>query len=253
MTIFLKTEEHLQHIRRAGKIASTVLSALPHFIIPGATTKYIDGVVEQMTRELEGIPACKGYKEFPAATCISVNDEAVHCIPSERVIKEGDVVKVDFVVDVNGWKADTARTYLVPPIKPEIQTFAETCYLAMYEGIKKAIDGNRVSDISKAIEEFVKPRGYGIVKAFVGHGIGKSIHEDPQIPNYFVKEKDSLLCSGMTICIEPILTLNSDPTVEITGWNTKAKSVVAHFEHTLLITPTKPEIITLRKEELNFL
>jgi methionyl aminopeptidase len=253
VTIYLKTEEHIEHIRRAGKIASTVLSALSSYIVPGVTTKYIDDVVEQMTRQLGGIPACKGYKDFPAASCISVGQEAVHCIPGERIIKEGDVVKVDYVVDVNGWKADTARTYLVPPIKLEIQAFAETCYLAMYEGIKKAVDGNKVSDISKAIEDFVKPKGYGIVKGFVGHGIGRSIHEEPSIPNYVVKEKDALLCAGMTICIEPILTLEPDPSIEMNGWNTKAKSIVTHSEHTILITKTLPEIITIRKEEQNLL
>src|SRR5579859_7555455 len=113
MTVFLKSSKQIENIRRAGRIASTVLSALPSYILPGSTTKYIDGVVEQMTKELGGVPACKGYKDFPAATCISVNEQAVHCIPGNLVIKEGDVVKVDFVVDVNGWKADTARTYLV--------------------------------------------------------------------------------------------------------------------------------------------
>jgi methionyl aminopeptidase len=253
VTIFLKSEEHIEHIRRAAKIASTVLSALSHYIMPGVTTQYIDGVVEQMTRELGGIPACKGYKDFPANICLSINEEAVHCIPGSRIIKEGDVVKVDFVVDVNGWKADTARTYLVSPIKPEIQTFTETCYLAMYEGIKNAVEGNRVTDISKAIEQFVLPKGYGIVHEFVGHGIGRSIHESPQIPNYYVKEKDSMLCAGMVLCIEPIITFTSDAFIEMNGWNTKAKSVVSHFEHTVLVTKGKPEILTLRKEELNLL
>jgi methionyl aminopeptidase len=253
MPILIKSSEQIENIRRAGHIASNVLSSLSSYIVPGVTTKYIDGVVEQMTRELGGTCACKGYKDFPASICCSVNEQAVHCIPGDLIIKEGDVVKVDYVVDVNGWKADTARTFLVPPIKPEIQAFAETTYLAMYEGIKKAVDGSRVSDISKAIEGFVKPKGHGLIQAFVGHGIGRDIHEDPQIPNYYHPDKDALLCSGMVICIEPITTFTSDASVEITGWNTKAKSNVCHFEHTLLITDSKPEILTIRKEELNLL
>lgn len=258
--IFLKSEEHIENIRRAGHIASSVLSSLPFYLKPGMTTKYIDNVIETMIRDLGGTAPCKGYMHgelppYPAASCISINEEAVHVIPSERVIMDGDVIKVDLVVGFNNWLADTARTFLIPPIKPEVQQLAETCYLALYEGLKKAIDGNRVTDISKAIENFVKPKGYGIVKEFVGHSIGRNIHEDPRVPNYIIKENDSLLCKSMTLCIEPILTATLDASVEINGWYTKSKTGanVVHFEHTCILTEGKPEIVTIRSEEVPFL
>jgi methionyl aminopeptidase len=261
MTIFLKSPEHIENIRRAGKIASSVLSALPFYLKPGITTKYIDGVVEQMIKDLGGTAPCKGYVHgnlppFSAASCISVNSQAVHCEPSNLVIKESDVVKVDLVVGYNGWCADTARTYLVGAAKPEIKTFVETCYLSMWEGLKKAIDGNKVNDIGKAIEDFVRPSGYSISKQFVGHGIGRGIHEDPRVPSFYLKEADQLICSGMVLAIEPILFTTADSEVVFDGWNTTAKQngLVSHFEHTCLITPAgKPEILTLREEEKQFL
>ena len=261
MTIFLKSTENIENIRRAGRIASTILSALPFYLKPGATTKYIDGVIEQMIRDMGGTAPCKGYihgelPPYPAASCISVNSQAVHCIPSNCVIKEGDVVKVDLVVGFNGWNADTARTYLIPPITAEIQKFTETCYLSMWEGLKKATVGNKINEIGFAIENFVKPHNYGISRSFVGHGIGKSIHEDPRIPSFYLKEADQLICAGMVLAIEPIIFTTQDSEVIFDGWNTIAKQngVVSHFEHTCVILPTgKPEILTLREEEKQFL
>jgi len=261
MTVFLKSPEHIENIRRAGKIASTVLSALPFYLKAGVTTKYIDGVVEQMIKDLGGTAPCKGYVHgnlppFTAASCISVNSQAVHCEPSSLVIKEGDVVKVDLVAGFNGFNADTARTYLIPPIKSEVQKFTEVCYLSMWEGLKKATSGNKVNEIGLAIENFVKPYGYGISHQFVGHGIGKSIHEDPRVPSFYLKENDHLLCSGMVLAIEPIIFTTQDSEVVFDGWNTIAKQngLVSHFEHTCIITSTgKPEIVTIRDEEKPYL
>jgi len=257
--ITIKYPEHIELMRKAGQICAQTLSILPSFIVPGITTKEIDLKAEEIIRDLGGVPSCKGYvhgnlPQYPGSICISVNEEAVHCVPSERIVKEGDVVKVDLVVAYKGWNADSARTVLIPPVSDDMQVLAETCYLAMWEGIKKAIDGNHVTDIGKAIESFVGSR-YGIVKEFIGHGVGRNIHESPQIPNYFVKEKDALLCEGMTICIEPILTYSPDASVEINGWNTRSKTGanVVHAEHTCLITSGKPEILTLRTEELEHL
>jgi len=256
MTIFLKSQEHIENIRRAGKIASTVLSALPFYLKAGVTTKYIDGVIDQMIKDLGGTAPCKGYVHgnlppFPAASCISMNSQAVHCCPSDLIIKDGDVVKVDLVVGFNGWCADTARTYIVGTLKPEVKKFVETCYLSMWEGIKKAVDGNKVNDVGYAIENFVKPFGYGISRLFVGHGIGRDIHEDPRVPSFYLKEADQLICSGMVLAIEPIIFTTQDSEVVFDGWNTTSKTGanVAHFEHTILITAGKPEILTLREEE----
>jgi methionyl aminopeptidase len=255
VTIYLKSEEHISEIKKAAAILSDCLSFLSLQVKAGMTGLQVDKLTEEFVRSHGGICACKGYKEYPANICVSVNAGAVHCIPNEKPFNEGDVVKLDLVVDYNGWKADSATTVLIPPVKPEIQTFAETTYLAMYEGIKKAVDGNRITDISSAVESYVKSRGYGVVEPFVGHGIGREIHEEPQVPNYLVKEKDALLCEGMTLCIEPITTFTSDALVEINGWDTKSKSgyPVCHFEHTILVTKSKPEILTLRKTELNLL
>lgn len=261
MTIFLKSEEHINYIRRAGHIAASVLSSLSFYIKPGVTTKYIDGVIEQMIKDLGGTAPCKGYihgelPPYPAASCISINNQAVHCIPSDLVIKEGDLIKVDLVVGVNGWNADTARTYLIPPIKPETQKFVETCYLSMWEGLKKAVDGNKVNEIGYSIEQFVKPFNYGISRSFVGHGIGKSIHEDPRVPSFYLKEADQLICAGMVLAIEPILFTTLDAEVVFNGWNTTSKQngLVSHFEHTCIINPAgKSEIVTLRDEEVPFL
>src|ERR1700685_3802692 len=198
MVVFLKTPEQVENIRRAGHIAASVLSSLSFYLKAGVTTKYIDGVVEQMIKDMGGTAPCKGYvhgnlSPYPAATCISVNSQAVHCVPSDLILKDGDIVKVDLVVGFNGWCADTARTYLVGSVKPEIKKFVETCYLSMWEGIKKAVDGNKVNDIGKAIEDFVPPDNYGISKQFVGHGIGRGIHEDPRIPSFYLREADQLI------------------------------------------------------------
>jgi methionyl aminopeptidase len=259
VTIFLKTEEHIENIRRAGKIASTILSALSHYMTPGVTTKYIDGVVEQMIKEMGGTAPCKGYTHgnlpaYPAASCISINAQAVHCLPSDLIIKEGDVVKIDLVVGFNGWNADTARTYLIPPVRPEVQKFVETTYLALWKGIGQAIDGRKVVDISKAV--FDARNNYGVVSQFCGHGIGKSIHEDPKISNIPREGDNTLLCAGMVICVEPIFTLGKpDVYIKEGDWNTYTLdgSLVSHFEHTCIITEGKPEIVTLREEEKSFL
>lgn len=257
MTIYLKTEEHLSYIRRAGHIAASVLSSLPFYLKARATTKYIDGVIEQMIGDMGGTAPCKGYVHgelppYPAVSCISINNQAVHCVPSNLVIKEGDLIKVDLVVGFNGFCADTARTYLVGTPKPEVKKFVETCYLSMWEGLKKAMDGNKINEIGFAIENFVKSPGYGISQTFVGHGIGRDIHEDPRVPSFYLKENDHLICAGMVLAVEPIIFTTKDTEVIFDGWNTTTKQggLVAHFEHTCIINPTgKPEIVTLRDEE----
>jgi methionyl aminopeptidase len=260
--ITIKFPEHIEFLKKAGEINAKTLSLLPSFIVPGITTKSIDLKAEEIIRDLGGIPASKNYihgtlPPYPGSICININEEAVHNYGSDRVVKEGDVVKLDLVVDFQGWKTDSAVTILVPPVKSEVHSFVETCYLSMWQGIKQAREGNKINDIGKAIEEFVKPHGFGISKQFIGHGIGRSIHEDPQVPSFYSREKDQLICSGMVIAVEPILftTLDSDCIIE--GWNTRSKTgcLVSHFEHSLLITPDgkPPKILTLRKEESNLL
>jgi methionyl aminopeptidase len=254
--IYLKNTEQQELCRKAGVIAAKTLSLLPSFVIPGVTTNFIDSKAEEIVKDLGGFPACKDYVHgdlppYPGSICINVNDEAVHTCGSERIIKEGDLVKLDLVVDFQGFKADTAISVLVPPIDPLVLKFAQTGCDALFKGIEKARDGNKVSDISFAIEDFIRPTGYSVSRIFTGHGIGRGIHESPSVPSFYSREHDSLLCEGLILAIEPILFMSSNSDVIMEGWNTRSKdgAWVCHWEHSVLITKTGCEILTLRNEE----
>jgi methionyl aminopeptidase len=251
--IFLKNSEHIESIKKAGTILSDCLSFLSLQVKPGVTGLQLDKLAEDFIRAQGGIPTCLNYRGFPNSVCISVNSGAVHCIPNNKTIKEGDVVKLDLVVNYKGWNADSALTVLVPPVQSEVRKLAETTYTAMLLGVGQAIEGNRVSDISKAIYE--ARNEFGVIKEFCGHGIGRDIHEAPQISNVSTKkEKDDLLVAGMVLCIEPIMCIG-DPSIfyDPKQWDTWVLSgnIVSHWEHTVLIKPNGelPEILTLRKEE----
>lgn len=250
--ITIKSEEHIELIKKAGNIAADTLSLLSSFIAPGKTGLEVDKLAEEYIRSQGGIPTCKGYRGFPYSICYARNSQGVHCFPDNIPIKEGDIVKLDLVVGYNGLNADTALTLIVPPAQNEDVKLVQGTYRALQLGILQVKPGNRVSDISKAI--FDARNGCGVVKIFSGHGIGRDIHEAPQIPNYIVKEKDALLVENMIICIEPIFTLGSEevfykegtwPTYTLDGKN------LAHFEHTVLVTSQKPQILTLRQNEVN--
>ena len=248
--ITIKTEENLVYIKQASRIAADTLSLLSVFIKPGITGLQVDTLAEQYIRDNGGVPSCKGYGGFPYSLCISVNSGAVHCIPTNKPFLDGGVVKLDLVVDYNGFKADSAITCLIPPVKPEVRTLAETTYTAMLRGIEQAKEGNTVQSISQAIYE---SRGNcGVIREFTGHAIGRNIHEAPQIPNVVVKEKNSLLVAGQVLCIEPIFC-TGDPAIYYRPkeWDTWMLDggIVSHWEHTILVTNNVPEILTLRKEE----
>lgn len=250
--ILLKSPEHIELIKKAGEITANTLSFLSSFVIPGRTGIEIDKIAEDYIRSMGGIPSCKGYQGYPANICLSIGSQAVHCIPTDKPILPGQVVKIDLVVGFKGWNADSAITVLVPPVKPEVRKLAETTYTAMLRGISACIEGNTVQSISQAIYD---ARGdCGVISQFTGHGIGKDIHEAPQIPNYVVKEKNSLLVAGQILCIEPIFCIG-DPAIYYNAkeWNTWMLSgqPVCHFEHTLLVNPAPlpPTILTLRNNE----
>lgn len=251
--IFLKSSEHIEFMKVAGRICADTLDHLSLFCKPGATGVQLDKIAEEFIRDHGATPSCLGYRDYPASTCISINSQCVHCIPNNTPIKEGDIVKLDLVVNYKGWNADSALTIAVPPVKSEVAKFVQTTYLALQQGILQAKEGNRVSDISKAV--FDARNGYGVVKEFIGHGIGKDIHEQPQIPNMPVENKNDLLVAGMAICIEPIFTLSPDASIfyKEGQWDTWALSgsPVSHFEHTLIINPSPlpPTILTLRNTE----
>ena len=219
---------------------------------PGVTGLQIDKLANDYINSFGGTAACKGYDGYPASICISVNSKAVHCIPNSTPFLPGDVVKLDLVVDYHGWKADSAITVLVPPVRPEVRTLAENTYTAMKQGILACIEGNTIADVSAAI--YAARGDCGVIKEFTGHGIGKYIHEPPQIPNYVVKEKDALLVAGMVLCIEPIFCLGDPAIYHKRGeWDTWMFSgqPVAHFEHTILVNPAPalPTVLTLRNNE----
>lgn len=220
---------------------------------PGVTGLQIDKLATDYINSFGGTAACKGYDGYPASICISVNSKAVHCIPNDVPFQPGDVVKLDLVVDYKGWKADSAITVLIPPVRPEVRALAESTYTAMKQGILACIEGNTVQSVSAAI--YAARGNCGVIMPFTGHGIGKGIHEPPQIPNYVVKEKNSLLVAGMVLCVEPIFCIGDPAIYHKKGeWDTWVFSgqPVAHFEHTILVNPAPqlPTVLTLRNNEV---
>lgn len=246
--ISLKSERELDMMRKAGRIVGQILQEMVERVQPGVTTWDLDRFAESRCKDLKAVPAFKGYQGFPATVCISVNDEVVHGIPSKkRVLKEGDIVGLDFGVIYDGWYGDSARTVAVGKISPDAQKLLDVTREGMLRGIEQCREGNRVFDIGHAIQNYVEGFGYGVVREFVGHGIGRALHEDPQIPNYGPKGKGLLLKSGMVLAIEPMINAGSHEVKVLNdGWTavTMDHSLSAHFEHTVAITPKGPEILT---------
>lgn len=247
--IILKTEDEIEQMRLPCRIVFTILEEMSEQVAPGISTADLDAYAERRCRELGVKPAFKGYQGFPASVCISVNDEVVHGIPSpKRVLKAGDIVGLDFgVVSKDGWFGDSARTVAVGEIDSSLRQLLEVTEKSLHNGIAQAVVGGRLFDIGHAIESTVKPYGYGIVREFVGHGIGRSLHEDPQVPNFGAKGKGLELREGMVLAIEPMITAgNRSVKVLADGWTavTQDGSYAAHFEHTLAITASGPRILT---------
>ena len=237
-------------------ISALTHKAIEEAIKPGVTTLELDRIAERTIRENGGIPAQKGYPsgekgvpDFPSSICASVNDEVIHGIPSSRVkLKEGDVISIDLVAYKNGFNGDAARTYIVGKGSKNAEKLVEITKQAFFEGIKYAHAGNRIGDVCHAIGEFVEKNGYSVVKEFQGHGIGRSMHEDPGIPNYGKAGKGIKLEPGMTLAIEPmVIEKNPDILVLDDGWTiiTEDGSLAAHYENTILITEKEPEILTI--------
>lgn len=246
--ISLKSERELDLMRKAGRIVAQVLDEMAQMTRVGVSTGELDRFAESRTRELKAIPAFKGYHGFPACVCISVNDEVVHGIPStKRILREGDIVGLDFGVIYEGWYGDSARTVAVGKIDPRAQKLIDATRESLNRGIEQCYVGNHVFDIGHAVQNYVEPLGYSVVREFVGHGIGRALHEEPQVPNYGSKGKGLVLKAGMVLAIEPMINAGSHE-VKILGdgWTavTVDRSLSAHFEHTVAITPNGPEILT---------
>lgn len=252
----IKSKREIELMKEVCRITALTHKAIEAAIRPGITTKELDRIAEKTIRDNGGIPAQLGYPSgekgvppFPASICASINDEVIHGIPSDRVIlKEGDIISIDLVAYKNGFNGDAARTYIVGKGTKKAEKLVEITKQAFFEGIKYAKAGNRIGDVCHAIGEFVEKNGYSVVKEFQGHGIGRSMHEDPGIPNYGKAGKGIKLEPGMTLAIEPmVIEKNPDILVLDDGWTiiTEDGSLSAHYENTILITEKEPEILTI--------
>ena len=249
MAISIKTDEEINLMRQSGHLLAKVHEELHAALRPGISTLELDEIGERTIRALGGIPNCKDYEGFPASVCISVNNEVVHGIPSsERILQEGDIVSFDTGLIYKGFHSDAARTWGVGKISDEAQKLIDVTRESFFEGIKKAKAGNRLHDISAAIDKYIRPHGCGIVRELTGHGIGTSLHEDPMVPNFRKLTRGVKLQKGMTICVEPMITMGSRKI----GWLeddwtvvTLDGSLAAHYENTIAITDGEPEILTL--------
>ncbi|MCX4304021.1 MAG: type I methionyl aminopeptidase [Clostridia bacterium] len=254
--ITIKSKKEIELMKEAGRLTALTYDYIEKVIKPGMSTFELDKLAENFIRQNGGIPAEKGYPSgmrgvpnFPGSLCISINDVVIHGIPSKNtIIKDGDVVSVDTVVQKNGYMGDAARTYLVGNCSNEAKELVEVTKQAFYEGLKMAKPGNRVGDISHAVETYVKSFGFSLVREFQGHGIGKEMHEDPGVPNIGKAGKGPRLEPGMTICIEPMVIVGKPDIWELEdGWSiaTQDGSLSAHYENTILITEKEPKILTI--------
>jgi methionyl aminopeptidase len=246
-----KSRTEIARMRQAGRIVAEVLALVESELRPGVTTAHLDRIAERHIRAAGATPSFKGYgsprNPFPGSLCISIDDEVVHGIPGERAIRAGQIVSVDAGAIYEGWHGDAARTFIVGESPNGAGKLVETTRLAMMAGIAAAVPGNRIADISAAIEDVAAPHGYGVVRQFVGHGIGTEMHEDPQVPNYRAGGRNPELAPGICLAIEPMLTLGGhEVAVQPDGWTvvTTDGSLAAHFEHTIAVTEHGPEILT---------
>ena len=254
--VTIKSKREIELMREAGRVTALTHKAIEEAIKPGMTTAELDRIAEDTMKKYGAISAEKGYDpgirgvpKYPAATCISINDEVIHGVPSnKRYIKEGDIVSVDLVALKNGYNGDAARTYMVGNVSAEAKRLVEVTKQAFFEGIKYNKKGNRIGDVSHAIGEYVKSQGYSVVREFEGHGIGKNMHEEPEIPNYGKAGRGIRLEPGMTLAVEPMVIQGKPDIWELEdGWTivTQDGSLAAHYENTILITENEPELLTI--------
>ena len=257
MKIFLKTEDEIDLMREANQLVGKTLAEVGRHIKPGVTTRYLDKVADEFIRDHGAIPTFKGFpnpygEPFPAAICTSVNDVVVHGIPSDDVVlHEGDIISVDCGTLLNGYNGDSAYTFMVGEVDEAVKQLLEVTKQSLYLGIEQAIPGKHVGDIGAAIQAHCEAHGYGIVRELTGHGIGKEMHEEPQIPNYGMRGNGVMLKAGMCIAIEPMVTLgNRNIGMLPDRWSivTRDHQVAAHFEHTIAVRKGKAEVLSTFEE-----
>lgn len=250
--IFLKTDDEIELLRESNLLVGKTLAELAKVIKPGVTTAQLDKVAEEFIRDHGATPTFKGFPNpygspFPASICTSVNEQVVHGIPGDVVLQDGDIVSVDCGTYMNGFCGDSAYTFCVGEVDEEIRKLLRTTKEALYIGIENAVHGKRLGDIGYAIQTHCEKQGYGVVREFVGHGIGKEMHEDPQVPNYGKRGYGNMLKKGLCIAIEPMITQGSRQIVmDRDGWSvrTKDRSCAAHFEHTVAVGIGKADILS---------
>ncbi len=247
--VVLKTTREIAAMRDAGRISQQALRLAGEAVEPGVSTFEIDSIVRRYIEEQGAVPSFLGYGGFPASACISVNNVVIHGIPSKQtILKQGDIVSIDVGARYNGYHGDNAWTFPCGDISHEAQALLDTTREALYEGIKRAVAGNRIGDIGSAVQRYAEPRSYSVVRDFVGHGVGAKLHEDPSVPNYGTPGRGVRLLPGMTIAIEPMINAGSNKVKVLSDkWTTVTAdgSLSAHFEHTVAITPDGPVIMTL--------
>ncbi|MBN2910141.1 type I methionyl aminopeptidase [Polycladomyces sp. WAk] len=245
--ITIKTAEQLKHMRKAGHLLALCHKQIARRIRPGVTTREIDSFVEQFLKKHGAKPAQKGYMGYPYATCASVNDVICHGFPDEEPLKNGDIVTIDMVVNLNGWLADSAWSYPVGTVSPRPRKLLKTTLQALEAGIRQAVIGNRIGDIGHAIQSLAEKEGFSVVRQFVGHGIGQRIHEDPVIPHFGRPGTGLCLEEGMVITIEPMLNMGDwQAKIDSNGWTARTVDGQwsAQYEHTVAITSDGPQILT---------
>ncbi|MCK4931905.1 MAG: type I methionyl aminopeptidase [Candidatus Aminicenantes bacterium] len=252
--IIYKSEEEIRSMRRSNQIVAKILSELGLMIKPGIQTKDLDEYAERRTREMDAVPAFKGYRGYPASLCTSINEEIVHGIPSSRTLRSGDIISLDFGVVYDGFYGDAAVTYPVGEITPRAEKLIATARESFTKGVAKVKEGNRLSDVSYAIQSHVESQGFSVIRSFVGHGIGFSLHEEPQIPNFGSPGRGPKLRPGMVLAIEPMIAIgNWEVEILSDNWTavTKDRSLSAHYEHTVALTQNGVEILSLPEDENN--
>ncbi len=247
MRKLIKTTEQIKKIKYSSQVLAELLIKLKDIIKPGKTLLEIDKYAEKFIIANKGIPSFKGFKGFPNATCISVNEQVIHGIPTKYALKEGDIVGIDIGMNTKGGYGDTAYTYTIGKINQDKQKLLEVAEKSLYLGIEQAVSGNRIGDISHAIQSYVESFGFSLVKEYCGHGVGSDVWEEPSVPNVGKPNMGKRLKSGMVIAIEPMVNMgNADIIIQKDGWTvtTKDRKPSAHFEHTILVQDKQPEILT---------
>lgn len=248
--IYLKTDEEIELMRESNLLLGQTLGELAKWVAPGISTLKLDSIAEEFIRDNGGIPSCLGYNGYPNSICASVNDQVVHGIPSDYVLKDGDIISIDLCVLKNGFHGDSTYTFCVGDVSYEVRRLLKTTKESLYIGIEQAVDGKRVGDISNAIQSYCEKKGYSVVREMCGHGIGKHMHEKPEVPNYGRRGCGPILRSGMVIAIEPMINMGSrNIVIERDGWTTRTRDrkPSAHFELSVAVREGKADILSTFK------